>query len=256
VTVCLILPHHPRLQSKPVSRRRYISTLVSVDKTLRACSDSAVMFYLMMLPHVEDDATITGDPDELAAIVVPNRPGWTAGKLRKVLDELEDQNLFVIVDGTLYLPPVSFYKYQSRIPEGKRRTEHPVSEKPCSDDVQKIILKVAENSASPSPSPSPSPSKHMRSDERDFARFYSLYPRKKGPGQAEKAWNTAVRSTPAEEIIAGLRRQLPALMAQESRYVKHPATWLNGKCWLDEDSCEDSELDLILEKNRNPRRER
>jgi len=211
-----------------MSRRRYLSTLVSVDATMRRASDAAALFYLMLLPHVEDDATITADPDELAAIVVPNRPGWTVGKIERISAELAGLGLFTPYQGRLYLPPESFYRYQSNIPEAKRRTEQP----PANGHFQKKIPEVAENSASPSPSPSPS--KHMSDASDVFGEFWTMYPRKEGRGKAREAWLKAVKRTPAETILEGLRRLLPSLERRERRYIPHPSTWLNQERWLDE----------------------
>jgi hypothetical protein len=71
-----------------------------------------------------------------------------------------------------------------------------------------------------------------------FDEFWSLYPRKVAKGRARAAFAKAVAAgVPAEEIIAGLRRGLPAMRerieAGEVRYVKHPGTWLAAECWLD-----------------------
>ena len=211
-----------------MSRRRYISTEISTDRHLRQVSDAACLFYTWMIPHVNDDATITGDPDELAAIVVPNRKGWGSQKVLHILTELESVGLVNVVDGTLYVPIHSFYKYQSSIPEHKRRNEQP----PANEDFQKKILKVAKNSASPSPSPSPLT--HMLAEASVFASFWELYPRKVGKGAAEKAWASATKRASAETICAGLRRLMPSLLQEEPRYIPHPATWLNQDRWADQ----------------------
>lgn len=72
----------------------------------------------------------------------------------------------------------------------------------------------------------------------DFAEFWRLYPRKIGKGQAEKAWLTALNATDndAEPIILGLKVALSLDrldMREDGRFCPHPATWLNGKRWLD-----------------------
>ena len=37
------------------------------------------------------------------------------------------------------------------------------------------------------------------------------------------------------EILIEATKHYAAQMAgKDSQYIKHPATWLNGKCWLDE----------------------
>jgi hypothetical protein len=70
----------------------------------------------------------------------------------------------------------------------------------------------------------------------DFEKFYAMYPRKVGPDAALKAWKAAVRKATPSDILAGLERQMPALRAQETTFVPHPATWLNQGRWKDEPS--------------------
>lgn len=72
----------------------------------------------------------------------------------------------------------------------------------------------------------------------DFIEFWRLYPRKIGKGQAEKAWLAALNATDndAEPIILGLKVALSLDrldMREDGRFCPHPATWLNGKRWLD-----------------------
>lgn len=69
-----------------------------------------------------------------------------------------------------------------------------------------------------------------------FEQFYSIYPRKKAPGAARKAWNASVKQAPPEAIIAALTRQLPEFSRRPSDRVPYPATWLNGEQWRNEPS--------------------
>ncbi len=51
-------------------------------------------------------------------------------------------------------------------------------------------------------------------------------------------------------VMAGLRAQLPELLAREPSHRPYPATWLNGKRWEDEidspEQSEDARLDREL----------
>lgn len=75
----------------------------------------------------------------------------------------------------------------------------------------------------------------VTSHDEQFDRFYQSYPRKVAPADARKAWGRATKQAPAAEILAGLERQLPMLGAMEKRFRPHPAKWLNGGRWADED---------------------
>lgn len=78
-----------------------------------------------------------------------------------------------------------------------------------------------------------------------FERFYQTYPRRVGKGAAYRAWTKAVQGMTNEEIDKFALECINAVKAQKkyrdtytgSRTLpdwKHPSTWLNGACWLDE----------------------
>ncbi len=70
----------------------------------------------------------------------------------------------------------------------------------------------------------------------EFEDWYQHYPRKVARGQAEKAFAKARRADISlETLIDGAKRYVRQVAGKEHKYTKHPATWLNGKCWLDED---------------------
>lgn len=73
--------------------------------------------------------------------------------------------------------------------------------------------------------------------ESDFLDFYAAYPRHVGKEAARRAFVKAVKAgTPAAEIVEGARRYAAATTAAgtETRYVAHPATWLNAGRWSDD----------------------
>ena len=75
-----------------------------------------------------------------------------------------------------------------------------------------------------------------RDDEPDseFDTWWKNYPRKKGKGQAVKAYKAARKTTSAETLLEAVKRQSPTLMSKGSEYCPYPATWLNGQRWEDE----------------------
>jgi hypothetical protein len=68
----------------------------------------------------------------------------------------------------------------------------------------------------------------------DFERWYSGYPRKEGKGQARKAFAAAMRSVSLETLLAGRDRYAQACCGREPKFIRLPATWLNGEGWSDE----------------------
>jgi hypothetical protein len=74
-------------------------------------------------------------------------------------------------------------------------------------------------------------------DERQgFAEFYRVYPLHIARGAAERAYRRIIKNGEATEadLLAGAMRYAAAQDGKDPRYIKHPTTWLNGKCWLDE----------------------
>ena len=64
-----------------------------------------------------------------------------------------------------------------------------------------------------------------------FEHFWKAYPRRKGRGHALRAWLAACKRAAPAEILAGLSQYR---WPDDPKYIKHPATWLNAQCWLDE----------------------
>ena len=70
-----------------------------------------------------------------------------------------------------------------------------------------------------------------------FAKFWKLYPLKKGKTNAEKAWRKLkVTGDLFNLIVEALAKQCASAdwLKDGGRYIPHPTTWLNGKRWEDE----------------------
>jgi hypothetical protein len=73
-------------------------------------------------------------------------------------------------------------------------------------------------------------------EHQGFAEFYRVYPLHVARGAAERAYRRIIKNGEATEadLLAGAMRYAAAQDGKDPNYTKHPATWLNGKCWLDE----------------------
>lgn len=83
----------------------------------------------------------------------------------------------------------------------------------------------------------PAEAKKRRGVDADFEEFYAAYPRHVGKEAARRAFVKAIKTkAPAADIIEGARRYADATAAAgtETRYVAHPATWLNAGRWSDD----------------------
>ncbi len=76
----------------------------------------------------------------------------------------------------------------------------------------------------------------LRSDGTDpFVEFWLLFPRKVARKAAEKAWSRAATSPELiEQIMTGLRAQLPGMLKKDKEFIPHPSSWLNQRRWMDE----------------------
>lgn len=181
-----------------MSRRRSLSTTISTDRAVHQLAirhgDFAALLYTWMIPHAEDDATISGDPFEIMVTVVPTRRDKGEQDIADAIEGMIACGLLARrEDGRLEFPPESFYKHQSYIPTAKRRTAEsaPVPEphvdatatngdeqreSPQITDEQRATptiaanrRRTAKNPASPSPSPSPTNAANaaLRGGERE-----------------------------------------------------------------------------------------
>lgn len=67
-----------------------------------------------------------------------------------------------------------------------------------------------------------------------FDEFWKACSKKAGKGAARKAFAKVSKTTDPEVLIAGIRRYSAAEAGKDPQFTKHPATWLNQECWLDE----------------------
>jgi len=68
-----------------------------------------------------------------------------------------------------------------------------------------------------------------------FAKFWSIYPRKVGKLDAEKAFNQMARRYAPEAILAGAEAYARQWAADgtELRFTPFPGTWLRAGRWMD-----------------------
>ncbi len=76
--------------------------------------------------------------------------------------------------------------------------------------------------------------KRKASLDAEFEIWWEHVPHKLSRGRAERAYRSARKLTDAETLLDAIKAYAEQTADRERQYVKHPATWLNGKCWLDE----------------------
>lgn len=92
--------------------------------------------------------------------------------------------------------------------------------------------------ANPHPHPQPTPTKKSKCIASDpFEEWWSDCPRKIGKGQARRAFVAALRKTDGDSFMLDYAGYVEAERSrgQADSFIKHPATWLNGECWNDDE---------------------
>jgi hypothetical protein len=95
---------------------------------------------------------------------------------------------------------------------------------------QPLMGDLVTNNSSPRPRKDPQPDP----DLSDFAEFWKLYPRRVGRGQAVNAWRKAIKKIPVDTILDAAKRYRDDPNLPETKFIPHPATWLNGERWGDD----------------------
>lgn len=67
-----------------------------------------------------------------------------------------------------------------------------------------------------------------------FEKFWAAYPRKKGKGQARRAFETALKKTDLDTILAGVEAYKANEDMDDMQFIAYPSSWLNGERWEDE----------------------
>lgn len=75
-------------------------------------------------------------------------------------------------------------------------------------------------------------------EKTSFEQWWKLYPRKISKGEAQKKYEKIIKDNLATsvELLEGLNKYNNYIKTTllDVKFVKHPSTWLNQKCWLDE----------------------
>jgi hypothetical protein len=114
------------------------------------------------------------------------------------------------------MPVASRSKVQNLHPPATERQQSAPKQKK-----QEVDLELQKTSSTPESAP--------------FDLFWEAYPRRVGKGQARKAWNAALKIADPQTLIDAADSYADAVKGSETQFIAHPATWLNGERWTDEE---------------------
>jgi len=179
-----------------MARRRYISTKLSLDakvnKLAMTAGDFAALLYTWMIPHAEDDARLTGDPDEILMMVCPGRRDKSTEDIATALQAMHDLGLIEWNQDEGYVQfPISFYGYQTYITDKRKGAQNVESPKPVANSSAKQ-RKTAQKTASSSFSSSVSITSPISGEGEDDRSSFA-------PKAADAAPSPESTPTPSEK---------------------------------------------------------
>ena len=227
-----------------MARARNLKPGFFTNELLAECPPLARLLFQGMWCHADREGRLENRPKKLKAEILPY-DDCDVPELLRALESRGFTRLYT-AGNCQYIQIVNFTKHQNPHPR------EPKSEIPAEESREKKFLAV-ENPEPAGPLPSspvplpPSPIPHpppkpptggrsvLNGHLEDFELWYAAYPRKVARGAAERAFAKAIKIAAIEDLIAGATRYAKAVSGKEPEFVAHPATWLNGKRWLDGD---------------------
>lgn len=76
--------------------------------------------------------------------------------------------------------------------------------------------------------------KKKTAEPEGFAEWYGAFPLHKSRAAAVKAYRAALKKVSGDVLLDGAKAYAAERNGQPAKFTKHPATWLNEECWLDE----------------------
>jgi len=206
------------------ARRRMISTRVSLSKKIASVSWAAEGIYLRLIPHADDAGRLTGDLEELRAVVIPlGKKGrqMSLDTLRKILEELHRAGLVVLYgdENGEYIEITKFNSFQTQKSDRAPTVVYPdicpemVWNPLESNGIPSIGIGIGINNNAPTGAEYPS----------WFEELWQTYPRKK---EKRSAYNQAAKRvkegvSPDDLILA--TTEYAAICERESaeeKYIK------------------------------------
>ena len=125
------------------------------------------------------------------------------------------------------------YTTAQPIQENKQQTTKQITNKNTLPPTPVVVSELSNNSLPPQPVAV----EVIPSTELLFDHFWKLYPRKESKQAAKRAWSKLKPDHALFEIIINAleyRTQTKEWLNDNGRFIPHPATWLNGRRWEDE----------------------
>jgi hypothetical protein len=211
-------------------RARNIKPAFFTDETIIKLTYVERLLFVGLWCLVDSEGFFEIKPHEIKLQLFPEQKV----DIVKMLNRLNRLKLVELHDKYGYLP--NFIKHQNPHPNEKKSI--------VNKGIKNTLIKLHEQSCN-YPSTRADIMNHEsgimnhergRSNE-SFDKFWKAYPNKKAKQAAMKAWEKITPSNGlVEEMLAAIKKELASdqWKKEKGQFIPHPATWLNGKRWLDE----------------------
>lgn len=221
-----------------MARIRTIKPEFPQSESMGRVSRDARLLFIMLWTIADDDGRARANSRMLASLLFPYDDD-APKQIGKWLAELERENCVTLyqVGGQSYLAICGWHDHQ--------KIDRPNPSKlpaPCENTREDSREIAIDREASPPDQgrEGTKEGKGPRARSRDlslsdleaFETWYALYPHKVGRGAAERAFASALKASSLDVLVEGVR-QYVAKKPQDVPWC-NPATWLNGKRWLDQ----------------------
>lgn len=217
-------------------RGRFISREISLDEKVNALSDdTARLLFTWLIPHLDCEGRLHGDPITVKSIVFPRRK-ISVLKIDKYLNEIAKLGLILrySVDGNAYLLAPHFEKHQLGLQKSKEaQSQIPPPPPELLQSNSRITPPQVKVKAKAKVKVVPA----QQSTSENFEVFWKAYPKRKSKGHAEKVF---AKINPDEQLLATMLATIERAkksvdwQKDDGQYIPYPATWLNAKGWEDE----------------------
>jgi hypothetical protein len=221
-----------------MARIRSIKPEFWTSEQVADCSPTARLLFIGLWSFCDDQGVHPASAKRIKMEVFP-ADSFTIEQMDGFIAELLNAGLLTkfTAEGDDFFA-VTGWKHQ-KIEKPTNKYPAPPSRKTIADHSPTTSREVAE------PSPPERKGEERKGEEKkdnraanaslkaDFKIWYDAFPLHVAPGEAERAYLKARKTVDAEILLAAARAYM-AKPDRDIKFTKHPATWLNKQCWLDE----------------------
>jgi len=230
-----------------MAQRRMLSKRISQSKKVNSLSIKAQIVWTWTIPWLDDYGCYEADCEDIKTEVFPKNKSIGIQDINNALSEEEKIGLIKIfrLKGKEYQKYNNFEDFQTL-----------KTDRPKKSDIKGYYEGMELNGIQKYPKePSGSPEVKLREVKlskdiwSNFNSFWKVYPKKKAKEDAFKAFN---KINPDKYLLDRILAAILASMKSDEwlkdngKFIPHPATWLNGKRWKDEQT----ELSSISNKEQ------